>query len=130
LGGRRGIIRLWIDMNSVGVDIIEVGRIQRAIGRWGERFLVRVFTPAELELCRRKPASLAARFAAKEAVMKALGGAQRWQEIEVLRGPGGEPRLRLLGRARARARRLGLELVVSLSHCREYAIASVIGSRR
>ena len=130
MGGRRGIIRLWIDMNSVGVDIIEVGRIQRAIGRWGERFLVRVFTPAELELCQKKPASLAARFAAKEAVMKALGGAQRWQEIEVLRGPAGEPRLRLLGRARARARRLGLELVVSLSHCREYAIASVIGSRR
>jgi holo-[acyl-carrier protein] synthase len=117
-------------MNSVGVDIIEVGRIERAIRRWGERFLGRVFTPAELELCRETPGSLAARFAAKEAVMKALGGAQRWREIEVLRGPRGQPRLRLWGRARARARRLGLELVVSLSHCQEYAIASVVGNRR
>jgi len=116
-------------MNSVGVDIIEVGRIERAVSRWGERFLVRVFTPAELELCRRKPASLAARFAAKEAVMKALGGAQRWQEIEVLRYASGKPRLRLTGRARARARRLGVELAVSLSHCREYAVASVVGRR-
>jgi len=130
LGGRRGIIHLWIDMNSVGVDIIEVGRIEGAVSRWGERFLGRVFTPAELELCRRRPASLAARFAAKEAVMKALGGVQRWREIEVLRYASGKPRLRLLGRARARARRLGLELAVSLSHCREYAIASVVGRRR
>lgn len=115
-------------MNSVGVDIIEVGRIERAIRRWGERFLGRVFTPAELELCRKRPASLAARFAAKEAVMKALGGAQRWREIEVLTGSRGQPRLRLWGRARARAERLGLELAVSLSHCREYAIASVVGN--
>ena len=130
MGGRRGIIHLWIDMNSVGVDIIEVERIEGAVRRWGERFLGRVFTPAELELCRERPASLAARFAAKEAVMKALGGAQRWREIEVLSGRRGQPRLRLWGRARARAKRLGLELAVSLSHCREYAIASVVGNRR
>jgi len=116
-------------MNTVGVDIIEVRRIDGAVRRWGERFLARVFTPAEVELCRRRPGSLAARFAAKEAVMKALGGAQRWREIEVLSGARGRPVLRLRGNARARARRLGLELAVSLSHCREYAVASVVGSR-
>src|SRR3990172_941483 len=107
-------------MHSVGIDIIEIPRIERAIQRWGERFLQRVYTPAELELYRHRPPQLAVLFAAKEAVIKALGnphpqfawslgiGApKRWQEIEVLRDPGGRPQLRLLGQAQARAQELG-----------------------
>jgi len=117
-------------MHSVGIDIIEIPRIERAIQRWGERFLQRVYTPSELELYRHRTASLAARFAAKEAVMKALGRAVPWREVEVTRGPRGRPQLRLLGQAQARALELGLELEVSLSHSRELAVASVVGNSR
>ncbi|MEE9203116.1 MAG: holo-ACP synthase [Dehalococcoidia bacterium] len=117
-------------MASVGIDIIEVERIRMAVTRWGNRFLERVYTAGELELCAARPASLAARFAAKEAVMKALGAHELgWREIEVLRGPQGEPVLHLHGRARRRAQELGTSLAVSLSHCREYAIASVVDQR-
>lgn len=112
---------------SVGIDIIEIERIRRAVDRWGWRFLERVYTLEEIELFAAFPASLAARFAAKEAVMKALGGRMGWREIEVLRGPRGEPVLRLHGRALRRAQELGTRLTVSLSHSREYAIASVVG---
>ena len=112
---------------SVGIDIIEIDRIRRAVDRWGWRFLERVYTLEEIELFATRPASLAARFAAKEAVMKALGGKMGWREIEVLRGPRGEPVLRLYGRALRRAQEKGARLTVSLSHSREYAIASVVG---
>jgi holo-[acyl-carrier protein] synthase len=112
----------------VGIDIIEVERIRRAVARWGRRFLERVYTAGELELCAARPTSLAARFAAKEAVMKALGGHELgWREIEVLSGPQGEPVLYLHGRADRRAQELGTRLSVSLSHCREYAIAAAVG---
>lgn len=117
-------------MHYVGVDIIEIARIEKALARWGERFLERVYTAAERELFHHRPAELAARFAAKEAVMKALGTGARgvaWREIEVLWARGGRPVVHLHGRAEARAQKLGLqELSLSLSHCREYALASVV----
>ncbi|MDP7469555.1 MAG: holo-ACP synthase [Dehalococcoidia bacterium] len=114
-------------MVAVGIDIIEVERIRAAVIRWGRRFLKRVYTVGELELCASHPTSLAARFAAKEAVMKALGArGLGWQEIEVLPGPQGEPVLHLHGRALSRAAEMGITLAVSLSHCRQYAIASVV----
>jgi len=115
----------------IGVDIIEIARIQKAIDRWGEAFLRRVYTDAEIELYRGKPSSLAARFACKEAVMKLLGTGRngiRWREIETLSHPSGKPLLNLYGRAQSQARKLGLkEIAVSLSHARDYAIASVSG---
>ena len=112
----------------MGRDIIEVDRIQQAMARWGQRFLERVFTTRELELCVGRPASLAARFAAKEAVMKALGPqGLRWQEIEVLANPQDKPVLHLHGRAQHRTQEQGSHLDLSLSHSREYAIAFVMG---
>src|SRR5215213_9393206 len=122
------------------IDLIEIERIARAIERWGDRFLDRVYTPAELAIYRARPASLAARWAAKEAVAKllgvglrGLGGSGRpdealaWMEIEVLSDPQGRPALTLYGRAaeRARAMRIG-PIALSLSHTREHAIASAV----
>ncbi len=125
-------------MLYTGIDLIEIERIARAIERWGDRFLERVFTPAELAIYRARPASLAARWAAKEAVAKLLGvglrglggagrpdGALAWTEIEVLSDPQGRPTLALHGRAADRARVLGLgPIALSLAHTREHAIAS------
>ncbi len=114
----------------VGIDIIEVERIAAAIARHGERFLARVFTPAEARCCRGRVASLAARFAAKEAAAKALGQGidnVRWHDIEVLNDADGRPILHLHGEARYLAARAGLNAWdVSLSHARDYAVASVV----
>ena len=118
-------------MHCVGVDIIEIARIERTIERWGERFLQRIYSETECRLCRKKPSRLAARFAGKEAVMKALGTGIKgisWREIEILAEPGGKPVVQLHGKARKRAVDLGLdELAISLSDSREYAVAFVVG---
>jgi len=120
-------------MHSVGVDIIEIGRIERVATRWGERFLKRVYTEAELSICRDRAPALAVRFAAKEAVMKALGTGTKgigWREVEVLSNSDGKPLVYLNGRAQKKAEELGLgELAISLSHSRDYAIATVVGGR-
>ncbi len=114
-------------MQNIGVDIIEIARIEEAVGRWGESFLRRVYTESELRLYHKKPSSLAARFAGKEAVIKALGLGNSWKEIEILSEPGGRPSVHLCGKAQNQARDLGLNsLAISLSHCREYAIALVV----
>jgi holo-[acyl-carrier protein] synthase len=117
---------------SVGVDLIETKRVARALERWGDRFLTHVYTPAEIEYSRGLVPELAARFAAKEAVSKALGTGLRgiiWREMEVLADARGKPLIRLHGRARKRAEQLGLdEFAVSLSHSREYAIAFVVAT--
>jgi holo-[acyl-carrier protein] synthase len=86
-----------------GVDLIEIGRVREAIERHGDRFLKRVFTPLELAEVQDDSASLAVRFAAKEAVAKALGtgiGVVCWQDIEIRRGPARQPRLCLHGAGR------------------------------
>ena len=118
-------------MHSVGVDIIEIGRIERVATRWGERFLKRVYTEAELRICRDRAPALAVRFAAKEAVMKALGTGTKgigWREVEVLSNSDGKPLVYLYGKAQKKAEELGLgELAISLSHSRDYAIATVVG---
>jgi len=115
---------------QVGTDIVEIARIAAALGRFGGRFLERVYTPAERALCRGRVPELAARFAAKEATMKALGTGRRgvgWREVEVLADMRGRPLLRLHGRAASRAASLGLQhLAVSLSHERGHAIAVVV----
>lgn len=114
------------------MDLIETGRIARALDRWGERFLEHVYTGAEVDYCRNHVPELAARFAAKEAISKALGTGLRgvtWREMEVLSDSRGKPQVRLHGRARKRAQELGLdEFALSLSHSRQYAIAFVVAS--
>lgn len=120
-------------MLTTGVDIIEIERVERSLQRWGQRFLERVYTPAEVAYCRGRVPELAVRFAAKEAAAKALGtgiwarGGVWWQDVEVLPDGRGKPLLHLHGRAAERARQLGLtELAVSLSHSNSNAIAFVV----
>ena len=116
----------------VGTDIIEIARIRQAIDRRGERFLRRVYTETELNLYSQRPQSLAARFACKEAVMKLLGAKGKgmsWQDIETLAYPDGKPQLRLYGRAKIEAKKLGIKKIdVSLAHSRDYATATAIGT--
>lgn len=118
-------------MLVTGVDIIEIGRVERVHAQYGERFLRRIYTDAEIAYCRGRAPQLASRFAAKEAVMKLLGTGVRgvrWRDIEVARARGQAPHIRLRGTATARAERIGLtDIALSLSHSREYAVASVIG---
>lgn len=121
-------------MHYTGVDIIEIERIEKAVTRWGKRFLQRIYTDRELEFCRSNYSSLAADFAAKEAVMKLLGTGTRgtsWREIEVLPDHRGRPLIYLHYRAQKRAQELGLDgLALSLSHSKEYAIACAVGGLR
>ena len=115
---------------AVGVDIIEIERVKKALLRHQGRFLARVYTPVEVALCRGRAPELAARFAAKEAVMKALGTGARglaWREIEVLPNRRGKPIVYLYGRALERARQIGVGgIEVSLTHSRQLALASVV----
>ena len=121
-------------MRYVGIDIIEIARIEKAIARWGEGFLHRVYTEPEFRLYQNKPASLAVRFAGKEAVMKALGTQNKgigWRQIEILSDPSGQPLIHLYGKAQNQADGLGLDkLAITLSHSKEYAIALVVGETR
>jgi len=117
-----------------GIDIAEVPRIAEVIQRHGQRFLHRVFTESEIAYCDSKANRIeryAARFAAKEAGMKALGTGWnhgvRWRDVEVCRQPGGRPTLAFHGRAAEFAAKLGTRNVaLSLSHTAEQAIAQVI----
>jgi holo-[acyl-carrier protein] synthase len=119
---------------GTGIDIAEVPRIAEVIERHGERFLRRVFTEGEIAYCDSKANRIeryAARFAAKEAGMKALGTGWshgvRWRDVEVGRQPGGRPTIIFHGKAAEFAAKLGAKNVaLSLSHTVEQAIASVI----
>ena len=117
---------------ACGIDLLEIDRMTAAIQRHGERFLQRVFTPGELADVGQNPASLAARFAAKEAVAKALGtgiGEIAWREIEIRRGPEKEPILHLYGDAAKLAADLGFtHWAISLSHSHSYAIAMAVAT--
>ncbi len=119
---------------AIGVDIIEIARIQRTYDDFGERFLNRVFTERERERYRGRINELAARFAAKEATSKALGTGIvgiRWREMEVLPNRRGKPILILHGQAAERARLLGLtDFSVSLTHSRTDAMAFVVAVNR
>lgn len=118
-------------MLGVGIDIIEIERVRGTLDRRKDRFIERVFLPGETTYClsRRDPAShFAARFSAKEAVIKALGVKRGmtflWRDIEILRSADGVPGVRLSGRALDAARRLGATgLHLSMSHSRSHAVA-------
>jgi len=119
---------------GTGIDIAEVPRIRQSIERFGEKFLRRIFTDGEIRYCDSKvnrAERYAARFAAKEAAMKALGTGWnhgvRWVDCEVVRQPGGRPAISFHGKAAEFAARLGVKnTALSLSHTAEQAIAQVI----
>lgn len=112
--------------------MIEIERVRQSAERFGERFLDRVYTEAEQAYCRGRAPQLAGRFAAKEAVSKALGtGIRRihWRNIEILPNKAGAPQVTLHGRAQDRFRSMGLtNLEVSISHSRDNAVAVALAS--
>ena len=118
---------------SSGIDLVEIDRVERLVERWGGRFLEIVFTPEEIAYCGLRAPQLAARFAAKEAAMKALGTGRRgvgWREIEVITETSGRPTLALHGAALRRAGELGWKSVeLSLTHSRTQALALVVVER-
>ncbi len=115
---------------ATGVDLIEISRIEEVIARHGNHYLDRIFTPAELEQCGKRAESLAGRFAAKEAVAKALGsgiGDVTWKEIEILGDENNAPLLSLHGVAKQKANELGLtQWSVSISHSQSHSVAFVV----
>jgi holo-[acyl-carrier protein] synthase len=119
---------------GTGIDIAEVPRIRQSIERFGDRFLKRIYTAGEIRYCDSKAnreERYAARFAAKEAAMKALGTGWshgvRWRDCEVARLPGGRPTIAFHGKAGEIAARLGVKnAALSISHTAEQAIAQVI----
>jgi holo-[acyl-carrier protein] synthase len=119
---------------GTGIDIAEVPRIRQSIERFGDRFLERIYTAGEIRYCDSKAnraERYAARFAAKEAAMKALGTGWshgvRWRDCEVVRLPGGRPSISFHGKAAEVAAKLGVKhAALSLSHTVEQAIAQVI----
>jgi holo-[acyl-carrier protein] synthase len=115
---------------TTGVDVIEIERIADAVDRWGDRFLHRVYSEGEIAYCRGRAQSLAGRFAAKEAVSKALGIGMRkirWRDIEILPDPRGKPVVQLHGRAASAAGRQGITAMdVSITHSRRDAVAMVV----
>ena len=119
-------------IKGIGIDIIEIERVQEAVEKYGERFLGKVYTEKELKYCRNRKAlkypELAVRFAAKEAYAKAIGTGiagfgrnnhgMKWKEIEIVNNSHGKPLLAIKGG-------ISEKIQVSLSHSRDYAIASV-----
>ena len=131
LGGELVIVGL-------GTDIVEVERISRMIEQHGDSFVRRIFTAAEVEYCQQRKHSaepFAGRWAAKEAVMKVLGTGfvqgTHFQEIEVVSEKSGRPRIVLHGSTAEVANQLGIsDVLITISHCREYATATAIGVRQ
>lgn len=115
---------------ATGVDLVEIDRIGEVISRHGKHYLDRIYTSAELEYCGKRTESLAGRFAAKEAVVKALGcgiGEVTWQEIEILGDEQNAPTLTLRGMAEQKAKALGLTTwSVSISHSQSHTVALVV----
>ena len=122
---------------GIGSDVVECLRVARMIEHHGEQFIHRVFTPNEVKFCNRSPVATqqsAGRWAAKEAVLKALGtgwskGVQ-WTDIEVHNESGGRPRIRLAGAARDLCERRGIgDILITISHCRTFAVAYALALR-
>ncbi|MFC1533410.1 holo-ACP synthase [Thermodesulfobacteriota bacterium] len=119
---------------GIGVDLVHIKRMESVIQRWGDRFIRRVFTPGEIEICYSRsssPSAFSLRFAAKEAFCKALGTGMKkgvkWRDIEVIHFPGGRPGLKIHGRSSKiceKEKIMGFHL--SLSDEGEYGIAMVV----
>ncbi len=123
---------------GTGVDIVEVSRIKKAAIKWKENFLKKIFTDKELNYSEERSASyqhLAARFAAKEAVLKALGNGWtnriKWNDIEIWNEESGKPNVRLSGEVEKVSKKLGVtDIIISMSHTRTYAVANVILTKK
>lgn len=121
-------------IHGIGIDLVDTGRIQDSIDRFGDRFIDRVFTEAEKAYCSAMNASernYAARFAAKEAIAKALGTGigvdLAWRDMEILRDAKGKPSAKLTGAGKAFMERNGIvEIQISLSHAENHAAANAI----
>ena len=119
---------------GIGIDLVNISRIERVISRWGDRFIARVFAPAETEFCYRRVSPFSAfalRFASKEAFSKALGLGMRkglkWRDIEVFNDPNGKPGLRLHGQSSDICREAGITRIhLSLSDDSKYGVAMVV----
>lgn len=120
---------------GLGTDIVEIVRIGEMIDRHGEAFLNRIYTPDEIRYCQKRKhynEAFAGRWAAKEAVMKALGtGFIRgigWQDIEILAEKSGKPFVNIRGGAGEHAKKIGVDnILITISHCKAYATATAIG---
>jgi len=123
-----------MNLFGIGIDVVETARVQSSIDEFGERFLNRIFTEAEQAYCNKHKRSVlhyAARFAAKEAVSKALGTGigkdVSFTDIEVVKKPSGEPNIELNGNAALFAKKNGIELIkISLTHAEHYAAANAV----
>ncbi|MCK4379209.1 MAG: holo-ACP synthase [Deltaproteobacteria bacterium] len=121
-------------VKGIGTDIVKISRVEELVSRYGDRFLKRLFLPAEISYCqpKKRPAiHFAARFAAKEAMLKALGtGLSQgisWKDMEVCRQPGAAPEFSFSGRVAELCRKRGITgSLISLSHEQEFALAFVI----
>ncbi|MGE5308663.1 MAG: holo-ACP synthase [Deltaproteobacteria bacterium] len=115
---------------GTGVDITEVGRLRRAVEKWGESFLNRIFTQDELKAARKRATMfqhLAGRFAAKEAVFKAMGEKDlAFKDFEILNDPDGKPVCKVVRGKKAK----GVDILVSISHVKNYAVASAIVTKK
>ena len=119
---------------GIGVDLVQIHRMSRVLERWGDRFMKRVFTPGEIELCLKRafpPSAFALRFAAKEAFAKAMGlgmtGGMIWRDIEVFHDPRGKPGLKVQGKSARTCDETGItDIHLSLTDEKEYAIAMVV----
>ena len=118
-------------VNAIGTDIEEIERVREVVERWGDKFLRRVFTDDEIAYCNglaEKYGSMAARFAAKEAVIKALGLGKGhglcWKDIEIVNNKNGKPSVKLYGNARKLAKEE--KVLISLSHARKYVVAMAV----
>jgi len=118
-------------VTAIGIDIVEIERVELAIKRGRERFLNRIYTETELRTCQDRLASLASKFAVKEAVMKVLGTGGIvicWREIEILTGDDDRPSVKLYGQALNKAAELNSkEVSVSFSDSKQHAVAAAIG---
>jgi holo-[acyl-carrier protein] synthase len=118
-------------IHGIGIDVVEKARLERVVNRWGNRFLSRTFSAEEIRLCSQKGdriGAFAARFAAKEAILKALGtgwtGEVRWQDMEILNSKNGSPQIHLSGKVAEMV--AGRILHISLSHERSVAAAFAV----
>lgn len=120
-------------IKGLGIDLVNIKRIEKIIDKWGSKFLLKVFTPAEIEYCQSKTLSdqhFAARFAAKEAAVKMLGCVEgiAWQDIEVVKNNNGRPELVFTGQAKVSAEKFGIKNIhITISHEKKMAVAQVIG---
>ena len=121
-------------MNLIGVDIVEVKRIEQLVKKWESRFLNRIFSHEELVYCKTRYDRLAGRLAVKEATLKALGSSSAgisWKDIQVINRPRRSPTIYLSGKAREYSDNLGIDQwAVSISHTDQTAIAFVMGSKK